>query len=196
MIAQIILPIILLVIAGGVYFGLTDPLINGDGFLGGEQNIAELRQEKASLKKALTDAADLKDRAAELEQKVQSIAPEKIARLDDFLPDAVDDLQLIVDVNNIASRSNMRLNDVTLGRASGPRAGEEDKATVEPEVATVQVSFTVVGAYGDFKNFLRDISTSLRILEVKELEFSSTAEGGAMGVAYAYDVTVETYYLK
>ncbi|MDQ5957857.1 MAG: hypothetical protein QG665_189 [Patescibacteria group bacterium] len=190
MFVQIILPIILILAGGGVYFGLTDPIIRGDGFLGdGKSNIVQLRNEKVALNKALKDAEALAERSAELKTKVEAISAEKIQRLDDFLPDGVDDLQLVVDINNIAGRSNMKISDVELRKSDKARAAE---AEGKPMVATVPVSFTVTGGYADFKNFLNDISTSLRILEVKDLSFSNAeAKGGN-----SYQMTVETYWLK
>ncbi|OHA58195.1 MAG: hypothetical protein A2571_02955 [Candidatus Vogelbacteria bacterium RIFOXYD1_FULL_44_32] len=193
MFVQIILPIVLILVGGGVYFGLTDPLIRGDGFMGnGQANIVELRNEKSALSKALVDAKALADRASDLKAKVEAISADKIQRLDDFLPDRVDDLQLIVDINNIASRSNMKISEVELKRENNKRSSE---AEVEPMVATVPVSFTVSGGYADYKNFLKDIATSLRILEVKDLTFSTGEAKGEKG-GNSYQLTVETYWLK
>ncbi len=192
MFVQIILPIILLLSAGGIYFGMTDPIIRGDGFLGnGEPNIVALRNEKGALTKALKDAEALSERAAVLKAKVEAISKDKIERLDDFLPDSVDDLQLVVDINNIASRSNMKISDVELKRTDKSNS-DNSETSGSPMVATVPVSFTVSGSYADFKNFLQDISTSLRILEVKDLAFSTTEAKGAN----SYQLTVETYWLK
>ena len=197
MLLQVLLPIIFLLVGGGVYVGLTDPVINGEGLFGsGEQNIVELRQERVALEQALDDADSLRERADELNRKIQSISPDEISRLDDFLPDSVDDLQLVVDINNIAGRSNMRISDVELGGDLVKKNSLDNTEGGAPEVATVPVSFKVTGSYADFKSFLRDISRSLRILEVKDLEFASTVEGGATASTYTYDVTVETYWLK
>ncbi len=197
MIAQILVPIVFLLISTGVYFGLTDPIIRGDGVFGGQTNITELRSEKLALARALRDADKLKERAAELNEKVKSIPADQIKRLDDFLPDSVDDLQLVVDINNIASRSEMKIGDVELGgKNERRRTGDtEVEGAVLPEVATVPVTFTVTGSYANFKAFLTDIAQSLRILEVKEIEFASVGEGST-DTGYRYQVTVETYWLK
>lgn len=195
MIQNIILPIVFLLIAGGVYFGLTDPLINsGESFLleAGASSITELRAEKMALEQALDNASELEARAAELRQIVASLDQAKINRLDDFLPDSVDNLQLIVDVNGIASKYNMVLGEVTLD-TSGSRNNNTGSDGGAPRVETTSLSFDITGTYGELKSFLRDLSTSLRLIDVTRLDFEA---GDETGGEYVYRLTVETYWLK
>ena len=181
-----------------MYFGLTDPVIYGGGlFSSGDSGIVDLREEKKTLTQAMEDAKALQERAAELERQAASISPDNITRLDNFLPDSVDDIQLVVDLNTIASRSGMGLGEVKLGAdQTRRRSVERETGQAVPAVETVAVSFTVDGSYGQLKAMISDLAKSLRILEVKQLKFASVAEDGSETGRYKYEITVETYWLK
>lgn len=188
----------------GVYFGLTDGIINGSSFFWGESSqvgIMDLRAEKKSLNKALTDAEDLQAKAEVLKRQANSLSPENLVKLDTFLPDSINDLQLVVDINGIAKRSNMSISDVKLvtedrsatGRVT-PSAGVATKSFAE--VATVPLAFTVQGTYPNLKSFLTDLSNNLRLIDVTKLDFGqNSSEDLAKGI-YKYNITVETYWLK
>lgn len=193
MIQNIILPIVFLLIAGGVYFGLTDPLINsGESFLleADASSIVELRAEKMALEQALDNAAKLEERAAELRQVVASLDQAKINRLDDFLPDSIDNLQLIVDVNGIASKYNMILGEVNL--ESGSSRNNTGSNNGAPRVETTSLSFDVSGTYAELKSFLRDLSTSLRLIDVTRLDFETDENSSEQ----TYRLTAQTYWLR
>ena len=195
MIKNIILPIVFVALAGGIYLGFTDTLINGGDsiFFGNNKtSIVELRAEKIALEQALSDARKLEETAANLRNVIAGLDQNKIARLDDFLPDSVDNLQLIVDINNIAGRSNMTLGEVVLAD-SNPKNVTPSSVGAVPAVETTKITFNVTGSYSELKSFLRDLSNSLRLINVSRLEFDTKdSETGE----YTYKVDVETYWLK
>jgi len=198
MINNILLPILFILLSGGVYFGLTDPLITGGDsvvFGSDKQGITQLQKEKEALNTALEDAKNLEARASELQRKVDSISQADIQRLDDFLPDSIDNMQLVVDLNNIAGRSNMRLGRVTLAETETKDVASSDNLVKRPVVETTSVAFTVTGSYAELKAFVQDIASSLRITDITQLSFNSGAES-VVGGEYTYEIAVETYWLK
>lgn len=211
---RIIIPIILIASAGGIFYFLTDPIINAPRALdpatqavtGG---IKALRTEKADLEKAIADIQSLKGRAQELEATYQTIGNDNIERLDVFLPDSVDDLQLIVDVNTIAEKSGMQVKDVKVStdadknsRASATRVvATSSPLTAKPTVSTMNLSFAVTGTYSQLRAFLTDLTRSLRVLDISRLSFttqtpSATSSTSVVGGQYQYQVELSTYWLK
>lgn len=215
---RLVFPIVLIAAAIGIYFYLTEPLINDPLMVdGGTQftmgGIKALREEKKQLETAIDYIAKLKGKALEIEKLASAISPEDIERLDQFLPDSVDDLQLLVDVDNIAKRSGMTIKDVKLSTDDPKKTRAVNNsavvvtqgATVAPPVITkVHLTFTAIGSYAQLRGFLTDVSKSLRIMDVEKL---SVNVGGKIGSnassttalnngIYQYQVDLATYWLK
>lgn len=215
---RLVFPIVLIAAAIGIYFYLTEPLINDPLTVdGGTQftmgGIKALREEKKQLETAIDYIAKLKGKALEIEKLASAISPEDIERLDQFLPDSVDDLQLLVDVDNIAKRSGMTIKDVKLSTDDPKKTRAVNNsavvatqgATVAPPVITkVHLTFTAIGSYAQLRGFLTDVSKSLRIMDVEKL---SVNVGGKIGSnasstaalnngIYQYQVDLATYWLK
>lgn len=213
---RILISILLIVGAGGVYFFLTDPIINSGRAVDAQtQNVTggikALRAEKANLNQAIEDIQTLSGRAQQLEATYRTIDENQIERLDVFLPDSVDDLQLVVDVDTIAQKSGMQIKDVKINTdpdrttrtaVRSTQAAAATSTTVEkPKVAKVGLAFTTVGTYSQLRSFLNDLSRSLRVLDVTKLSIvtpaSATASTTALGASQLqYQVELVTYWLK
>ncbi len=212
---RILISILLIIGAGGVYYFLTDPIINNPRLVDpASQNVTGgikiLQTEKVALNKAIEDIQTLSGRAQQLESVYKTIDPEQINRLDVFLPDSVDDLQLIVDVDTIAQKSGMQIKDVKVNTDpdKGARTAVRSSQTVatttpfeKPKVAKVALGFTTVGSYSQVRSFLSDLSRSLRVLDVTKLSVvtpaSVTASTTALGAGQLqYQVELVTYWLK
>lgn len=196
---RIIIPLIFVLAAGGVYFFLTDPLISNPLVVDAQsQNIdggiKVLREEKKSLEEAITTIQTLQGRARQLEEVYSRIDPRLRERLERFLPDSVDDIQLIVDVENLARKSGMSLRNIKV-TADNQTNNRQQIDTNRPQVARVTLAFSVNGSYSQLRSFLQDVTRSLRVLDIKKLSFSSVeaAEGGS---GYQYNIELVTYWLK
>ena len=108
-----------------------------------------------------------------------------------MLPDAVDNVGLIIDMQNIAANRGMLLKGarVTEGGAVGDAA--QGLGPDASKYGTITMTFVVNTTYENFSVFLKDLESSLRLLDVTSLSFSSTKEG-----RYDYSVTLQTYWLK
>lgn len=174
------LPTILTVAAIGVFFGLIDPLY---------QKIGNLQQEVASFNAALAKSKELQSVRDELLSKYNAFGTTDLDRLARMLPDNVDNVRLIMDINNIAARYNMSLKNTKItiiDEAKNGLLGPNRK-----KYGSVQLEFSVAGPYGAFLSFLGDMERSLRIVDVVGLSFSSSDKD-----FYDYTVLLQTYWLK
>lgn len=193
---RFIFPIILIFIAGVVFFVFTNPLIGDpvtidpttEEMVGG---VVALQQEKETLEAALADARALKSRIGELDSKLASISDDQIRRLDDFLPDQPDEIQLIVDVNNVALRSGMRVSDLNTNPGGSGRNNAEDGGD-DPSVMPMSLGFTVSGSYSQLRRFVEDIAGSLRIMDLDSISFSLSQDEPVT----QYNMELTTYWLK
>src|SRR5690606_32875799 len=151
-----------------------------------------LRTEQEVLSKAIRDSESLKGRIDTLNNQLQGVP--QISRLDNFLPTQLDEIQLIVDVNNIARQSGMSIGEIDVraesanqrGSTPAPSAGSGD-----PQIRPLTMSFAVVGSYGQLKSFLGDLARSLRIMDVDSLSFTLSEDG-----RNRYNIRITTYWLN
>lgn len=178
-----VLPIVFVLIALGLFFGYVNPTYTGP--------VAALREDIQSYDNALAAAKDFKQKEQELVARRSQIAPEDTARVEAFLPDSVDNVQLILDLNALAERSGITLSnfDVVTSRAEQ----ENDQVMLEAEspVAELELTLSAAGSYSAFKSFLLGTELSLRPLDLVELSISDSPTG-----VYTYEMTYRIYWLR
>lgn len=183
---KLILPIALAVVGIALFATYTHPAY---------QSAKALAAQAAAYDDALNKAQDLRERRDELLSKYNTFSVEDRQRLVRGLPDNVDNIRLIIDINNIAARHNLSLKNVELGEVSDSRAVRNDLmvGASGDAVGSVELSFTVGAAYEDFLAFLQDLERSLRLVEVESIGFSAPEQGGGRS---DYTLTIRTYWLR
>jgi Tfp pilus assembly protein PilO len=208
-----ILPLILLIIAGIVFFVGVNYVINGpieekvisrngQDVITINGGINSLNTKKAELVEALNKASELRQKLDALEKNYQGFDQADLDRLNKLLPDNVDNVQLIIDTNNIAQLHNMKIKGARIAtavekEATGGRPADVKTKTraiersAVPEQGVLTFSFSVTGPYKEFLLFLSDLQSSLRVVDLGSLTFSSDEKE-----AYTYNVEIKTYWLK
>lgn len=175
--------------------------------------VKALKDERIAYQAALDKARELDALRGQLVSKYNSVSAGDLARLSKLLPDSVDNVRLIININNVANRYGMVIKDIkidqpagTLGRsssapnaASGVIAGQPGGAvspgpsnySVLPSFEFLNMSFSVSGPYGSFKGFLSDLERSLRVVDVTSISFTV-----GKGDFSTYDFKIKTYWLK
>lgn len=122
--------------------------------------------------------------------------PQNLASLEKLLPDAVDNVRLIIDVENIIDsirRSDpakaISLKNVKMG-ASNQRK-EEVIMGGDRAYGSILMSFTVTASYDNFMEFIKSLEQSLRVIDIVSVNFEAADNGIS-----DYLVTVKTYWLK
>lgn len=179
-----IIPVLLVLIAVGLFFGYVHPTYG--------ENVAALRAEIRGYDAALRAANAFAEKEAYIARERASIPESDLARLSAFLPDGVDNVQLILDLNALATRSGLTLSDfdVVENRASDSGSAMFALESDSP-VDSIDLSLTAVGTYASFKAFLAGTERSLRLLDLVELTIDDSETG-----VYAYGMTFRIYWLK
>jgi len=182
MITRVVIPIALVIAAIALFFGLTEPAWT---------KLQAKQAEKESIDQALISAEKVKKRQEILLAEKRGIDPQKIEALNKLLPDGTpDNVQLIIDVNNIALKygPSMALRNIkvrTDDGTTGGKIGPNNK-----KFGTVIMNFSVTGPYASLKGFLNDLELSLRLIDVTGLSFASADKD-----SYEYNFEVKTYWL-
>jgi Tfp pilus assembly protein PilO len=186
MIARLI-PFIAIFAAIGFFFGYINPTFSG--------SIVKTKAEIKGYDAALSAARRFKAKEAELVSERNNIDPAGLERINRFLPDGVDNVQLILDLNALAVRSGMKLSDFDIEpfepNTENTSSGALSLSVAEEPVESLTLSVSALGTYQAFRSFLSGTEQSLRPLDLTELSVQDSTTG-----VYAYSLTYRIYWLR
>jgi hypothetical protein len=104
-----------------------------------------------------------------------------------LLPDNIDNVRLILDIDHLASTHNIKVQNLVLDE------NENDVAIGSPGrlYESAKMNFSVEAPYKVFMAFLEDLEASLRIIDAADLSFTSNQID-----QYSYNVSIRTYWLR
>lgn len=196
---RLIIGTVAILIAGGVFFFYTQPSYDTV-----QATAAQIDQ----YNQALDKAAELQTLKQTLLSRYNSFDPNALDRLQKLLPDHVDNIALILDLDSIATRYGLALQNVDI---STPGTATPTNQTAIGAIGdanqaydSLTLTFTTQGTYSDFLQFMTDLENSLRIVDLSSLTVSrvalSTTNGAANSAAstpvYSYNIALRTYWLK
>lgn len=159
---------------------------------------ATIQQKQVDFQK-LSDAngkaMELRVKREQLTTDRKKIDDVQLANLDKFLPDGVENVRLIIDIQHIASM--VLAQDIKGAKVIGSaKAGTTGNgvASVGPDnkkYGTIALNFSVTTTYDQFIVFLQSLEDNLRLVDVSDISFSA-----ADGDNYDFNVTLQTYWLK
>lgn len=189
-------PAIALILAIGLFFGYINPTRTG--------SIAETQAQIDSYDSALQAADQFKEKENELIRAQAAIPQDKLERLKTFLPDGVNNVQIILDLNSLAARSRVTLSNFNIVGSPDTAGGETPGSVAEPQTATsgfglaseqaidsLEITVSATGTYEAFRTFLDGIERSLRLLDVVSVSVNDSDTG-----IYTYDMTIRLYWLR
>ena len=181
-----ILPIFALLVSIGLFFAYIRPTWSG--------SIATARAAIASDNQALAAASEYAAQQNELISARNAIDPTNLARITMFLPDSVDNVGLILNLNALAARSGLSLSNVDVIASSASTRGTSavgalSVSGVSP-INSVDLSLSAIGSYAALQAFLVGIEKSERLLDVRDI----VVKGSDTGV-YTYQMLLRLYWL-
>lgn len=180
-----LVPTILILIAIGVFYTFVNPHW---------QATKVLLSEKDQYDQALTKSKELQRIRGDLLAQYNAMNRGDLDKLKKILPDNVDNVQLLIDLQSIASRYNISIKNV-----KNVNTGVVSVDGKKPEVAeaknvkykSADLGFTASATYSDFKSFLSELEKSLRLIDVTKITFVSNDSG-----RYDFDIGIRAYWLK
>lgn len=190
---------ILIVLAIGIYVTFTRAKL---------AEVKAVRQVNDQYLAAIDNADKLVDVRKKVLEDYNAISEIDHERLDKMIPNTVDNIRLIIDLNGIASDHGLDLRNVKAVAAAATKSASAGQVSQQPSAGggaaaprtitiptptldTVTVSFSVTAPYQQFINLLRDLESNLRIMDVSKL----TVTAGKNGL-YDFGVELKTYWLR
>ncbi len=188
---RLIITALCLAIAGAAFFLYTKPAYD---------SVVKIQKTIAEYDLALNKANELQKLRQSLLTRYNAFDPRQVDRLHKLLPDHVDNVRLVLDLDTLASRFGLALQNVVIGALSEPEAKSAAATTIGGSAKShdsLTFKFSTQGTYSDFVKFLEDLERSLRIVDLVTLTISpATNVEKAEEPIYRFEVTVRTYWLK
>ena len=190
-----ILPIILIGISVALILGFANPLYT---------DIKEIRVLSASYDEALGNSKALEAERDKLTAKYNTLDPENIDKLEKLMPDNIDNIRTILEIEKVGSMFGMTLNDVkydTLDTKSGESATEKasQASSAKGSYGVWNMSFSTEGTYESLIRLLGGLESNLRLIDISSIDFSSEGVSGLdpdVPISYKYQFNIKTYWLK
>lgn len=165
--------------------------------------IKELQAEKTQYESALANSRKLQEERDTLGKKYNAIPPESLNRLSKFIPDSADNIRLIIDIQRIAqayglSLSSIRYDAGQTSAAPAPLAPAAPSAVAAAsnDYGTFNLEFSVSASYENFLKFIKDLESSLRLVDIQSITFTTDTSSPIDTGRTLYTVKLSTYWLK
>lgn len=178
-------PIIFIIISVILFFTVTDS---------NYKKVQEYKIKYSEYEDVLNKSKQLLEKRRSLQDKYNSFSKEDMSRLEKLLPNAVDNVRLIIDMDEIAKRYGLVIKNVRLDDTKIRNGSKDSVATITAggeKYGVIPMGFSVSADYQTFIQFLQDLESSLRIVDVTNISLKPSATG-----VYSFDVSLKTYWLK
>lgn len=197
--SKLIFSIFCLVVSAVLVFSAGSAVLNGGAnstwaFLLGndKKGLNELLAERANLNQALANADRIKNKINDLQKIESSIDPTDLEKLNKFIPSHVDNVNLLIDINNIAVKGGMTIKNVRVRSTAGTNnSSATAAASNQSGILPTYMTFSVVGNYQALIGFLDDLANSLRVVDPVSLSFAVDEKG-----VNQYNFEIKTYWVK
>ncbi len=176
-----LMPIILILLGVGSFVWYTNPQY---------QKLKLRIVESQKITEANSKATALRAVRGRLTDDRKKISEADVDKLTKMIPDGVENVGLIIDIDNIANKYGMRIRNTKVSeittRNTSVAVGPDSK-----KYGAITLSFSVTSGYDNFLVFLKDLEASQRLVDVTNLTFTSSKDD-----KYDFNVTLQTYWLK
>jgi Tfp pilus assembly protein PilO len=178
---QIILSVIFLLSAIGLFFGVTTKVLD---------KISALGAERASLQDVLTRFKDISKAKNDLIDAYNSVSEENITRFNKVVPANASEGDLLVAFERMSKSNGLLLKTIEIK----PVAKQDTGILIvqEDQYDTVAISATLDGSYDSLKSFLGDLEKSLRVTDISSFSFHV----GENATTYEYSLEARAYLKK
>lgn len=183
------LSILFLLIAFGVFFIYTKPAYD---------SVQQSQEKLSTYVAALQKIGQLDQKRDDLISQNNSFDQTALDRLQKMLPDHVDNIGLILDLDGVASKYGIGLQNINIGSVAG--SSTTPAAAIQAGNSSYQpfdIGFTVQGTYDTLMSFLGSLQSSLRLVDISTLNLAPGTVNDPSGQrTYTMQLTLRTYWMK
>ena len=164
------------------------------------QGIPVEAERRAKLQAVLQKFDNIRIKKEEIVANYSGISEADVLRLDRMIPSNPEIGQLLVNLDllvrkNFLQMTGIQFQKLSSGDTGRPRNAAEAAAVTQKLVAfsKLPISMSLVGSYENFRQFLIDLESVIRLSDVRNVNFSG---GGAAGAPYSFQLSADTYHMS
>jgi Tfp pilus assembly protein PilO len=188
--SKVLTPILFTIVAIGLFFSYLKPAYS---------ELQASKERLTRIDEAIEESNTLLANYTELKNKVSAISEQDQKNLAKILPDAVDVVRLILDLDSLATKYGLTILSFEIPDIESELATKAKKkanTTVEESpVMKAVLTIECEGAYANFKKLLVDVERSMSLMDVVELEVA-VSDGTQTDEEAVYTLGLQTYWLK
>lgn len=195
--SKVVTPILFFIIAVGLFFTYIRPAYDV---------LVAFQAQEEELDVALQETEQLIQKYDTLMTNYSSISSEDKARLNKILPQEIDVVRLILDLDSLATKNNMEIISFEVPQldskhapVSRSRTAQRGTSDEDSPIGNAVLTIECEGEYLDFKNFIYDIERSLLLMDMValEIEVPDMSEAGTEPDAKpSFTLGLQSYWLK
>jgi len=153
------------------------------------REITSLKEQESGFDGVLASVKQLKEQSDEVLSEYNAIAQEDIDRLSKFLPSQVESIKLVIELEKITKARRLLLKSINVRDSQEVKKTSFGSSKNSKDFEAIEVDMSVVGSYSSFIAFLKDLETSLRLIDIKKISFTA---GDAD--SYEFRIRAVTYW--
>lgn len=206
--------VIIIVVAVGIFFTHTD---------GEYKKVKDVLAVSSAYDQALADADELIRKRDQVITAYNNISVTDRQRLEDILPNNIDNVRLIIDVRTLVAKRGIAIKNVKTSAANLIVGKDQPKtnsnaqyvaetgtdmsdpniqSAKENPIESVNLSFSFTSDYDTFLNIIEDLQKSLRVMEIVKVSLvpaggaSSSSDPKAETGKYDFAVEIKTFWIN
>ncbi len=150
---------------------------------------------KSEYNQALKKSKELIEKRDALLVAYNQIPPEDIDRLQRIIPNSINSVDIVTQVNALASPRNLEVRNVSV---TGDKPESQNGAIIDPVTnapyKTTNVTVTLIGQYEQFTGFVRDLESSTRLSDITAVTVKPNTKVSE-GESFEFTLNFKTYSL-
>lgn len=169
---KLLLPILFFLVAITSFFLYTQPVY---------QEMGDIQQDIERHDDALDQLSEIQQLRDSLLGRYNQLPQSTLYVADRVLPQSVDTVRFLIELQQVALRHDLSINDISYGNDSDDGEGSgtvEGSVVPDKSYNSAEVTFSTSGPYPEVLDFIREIEQSARIIDIVEMSVSAGGEEG------------------
>ncbi len=181
-----ILSVLVIIVSIGVYFFYIEPLT---------LEVRVQLAKKNEIERVLNRVREIKEKRDAVLSDYNSISEEDIKKLEKILPENINSVVILNDLNSVASQFGLVIKEYKADEVINNNNSVSDGGPGDPYKKT-KIIINVEGSYGQFLNFLTALESSLSIMDVVFLNIKGSEGNVSIASPLQYTLEANVYSLK
>ena len=174
--------IFLIFISIGGFFFFTKPML---------ADLSALSDKKTEYQSSLEKLNSIEEIQKGLTEKLDSLGASEKEKLETLLPDSPGSVKLAADIDGMASRHGISVDKISYTKKNDDQGQSIAGAPAGKTFQSTMLTFSFTSDYSHLKNFLSELESSLRLLDLRSIDLTVGEKG-----VYNYNLSAEVYSLN